>query len=40
MVSARNPAVTAGVDIAQAIPSPPVRKAVQVTGLAQMFGLS
>ena len=40
LVSARNTAVGAGVALTLANPSPPVRKAVQVTGLAQMFGLS
>ncbi len=40
LVSARNTAVGAGVALTLANPSPPVRKAVGVTGLAQMFGLS
>ena len=39
LVSARNTAVGAGVALTLANPSPPVRKAVQVTGLGQMFGL-
>ncbi len=40
LVSARNSATGAGVALTLADPSPPVRKAVQVTGLAQMFGLT
>ena len=39
LVSARNTAVAAGVALTLADPSPPVRKAGQVTGLADMFGL-
>ena len=39
LVSARNSAAAAGVGLTLANPSPPVRKAVQVTGLGQMFGL-
>jgi stage II sporulation protein AA (anti-sigma F factor antagonist) len=40
LVSARNSAVGAGVALTLANPSPPVRKAIQVTGLGEMFGLS
>jgi anti-sigma B factor antagonist len=39
LVSARNSAAAAGVGLTLANPSPPVRKAIQVTGLGQMFGL-
>jgi stage II sporulation protein AA (anti-sigma F factor antagonist) len=39
LVSARNTAVAAGVALTLADPSPPVRKAIQVTGLGDMFGL-
>lgn len=39
LVSARNTASAAGVTLTLANPSPPVRKAVEVTGLAEVFGL-
>ena len=39
LVSARNSAAAAGVTFTLAEPSPPVRKAVEVTGLADVFGL-
>ncbi|BCJ49074.1 hypothetical protein Asp14428_05490 [Actinoplanes sp. NBRC 14428] len=39
LVSARNSAAAAGVTLALVDPSPPVRKAIQVTGLADVFGL-
>ncbi len=39
LVSARNTAAGAGVTLTLAHPSPPVRKAIQVTGLADVFGL-
>jgi anti-sigma B factor antagonist len=40
LVSARNAAAGAGVGLTLANPSPPVRKAIEVTGLAAVFGLS
>jgi stage II sporulation protein AA (anti-sigma F factor antagonist) len=39
LVSARNSAAAAGVTLTLAEPSPPVRKAVEVTGLGDVFGL-
>jgi anti-sigma B factor antagonist len=39
LVSARNSAAAAGVTFTLAEPSPPVRKAVEVTGLGDVFGL-
>lgn len=39
LVSARNTAAAAGVTMSLAKPSPPVRKAIEVTGLADVFGL-
>ena len=39
LVSARNTAAAAGVALTLINPSPPVRKALQVTGLADVFGL-
>jgi anti-sigma B factor antagonist len=39
LVSARNSAAAEGVTFSLAEPSPPVRKAVEVTGLADVFGL-
>jgi anti-sigma B factor antagonist len=39
LVSARNSAAASGVTLTLAEPSPPVRKAVEVTGLADVFGL-
>ena len=39
LVSARNTAASAGVTLTLADPSPPVRKAIEVTGLADVFGL-
>lgn len=39
LVSARNSAAAAGVAFALVNPSPPVAKAIQVTGLADVFGL-
>src|ERR1700742_1109182 len=39
LVSARNSAFAAGVVFTLVAPSPPVRKAVEVTGLADVFGL-
>lgn len=39
LVSARNTAAGAGVPLTLVNPSPPVRKAVEVTGLADVFGL-
>jgi stage II sporulation protein AA (anti-sigma F factor antagonist) len=39
LVSARNSAAAEGVTFTLAEPSPPVRKAVEVTGLADVFGL-
>lgn len=39
LVSARNTAAAAGVTLSLAEPSPPVRKAIEVTGLAEVFGL-
>jgi len=39
LVSARNTAAGAGVALTLARPSPPVRKAIEVTGLAHVFGL-
>ncbi|MCA2219532.1 STAS domain-containing protein [Jidongwangia harbinensis] len=40
LVSARNAAAAAGVGLTLADPSPPVRKAIEVTGLASVFGLA
>jgi anti-sigma B factor antagonist len=40
LVSARNTAAGAGVPLILVDPSPPVRKAIEVTGLADVFGLS
>ncbi|MFI7601924.1 STAS domain-containing protein [Actinoplanes sp. NPDC049681] len=39
LVSARNSAAAAGVTLTLVDPSQPVRKAIQVTGLADVFGL-
>ncbi len=39
LVSARNSAAAEGVTFTLAEPSPPVRKAVEVTGLGDVFGL-
>jgi stage II sporulation protein AA (anti-sigma F factor antagonist) len=39
LVSARNSAAAHGVTMTLVAPSPPVRKAVEVTGLADVFGL-
>jgi anti-sigma B factor antagonist len=39
LVSARNTAAAIGVPLTLANPSPPVRKALQVTGLSDVFGL-
>jgi anti-sigma B factor antagonist len=39
LVSARNSAAAQGVTMTLAEPSPPVRKAVEVTGLGDVFGL-
>src|SRR3954451_6428750 len=39
LVSARNSAAAAGVHPPPAEPSPPVRKAIEVTGLGHVFGL-
>ena len=39
LVSARNSAAAAGVTLTLTNPSQPVRKAIQVTGLADVFGL-
>jgi len=39
LVSARNSAAAEGVTLTLAEPSPPVRKAVEVTGLGDVFGL-
>jgi anti-sigma B factor antagonist len=39
LVSARNTASAAGVTLTLANPSPPVRKAIEVTGLGEVFGL-
>lgn len=39
LVSARNTAAGAGAALTLVNPSPPVRKAIQVTGLADVFGL-
>ena len=39
LVSARNSAAAHGVTMTLVEPSPPVRKAVEVTGLADVFGL-
>jgi len=39
LVSARNSAAAAGVQLTLAEPSPPVRKAIEVTGLGHVFGL-
>ena len=40
LVSARNTALGAGVPLRLVDPSPPVRKAIEVTGLADVFGLA
>jgi anti-sigma B factor antagonist len=40
LVSARNTALGAGVTLTLVNPSPPVRKAIEVTGLGDVFGLS
>jgi anti-sigma B factor antagonist len=40
LVSARNSAAAKGVSLTLAEPSPPVRKAIEVTGLGDVFGLS
>jgi stage II sporulation protein AA (anti-sigma F factor antagonist) len=39
LVSARNTAMATGVVLTLTNPSPPVRKALQVTGLSDVFGL-
>jgi stage II sporulation protein AA (anti-sigma F factor antagonist) len=39
LVSARNTAAGSGVTLTLANPSPPVRKAIEVTGLGDVFGL-
>ena len=39
LVSARNSAAAAGVTLTLAEPSPPVRKAIEVTGLGDVFGV-
>jgi stage II sporulation protein AA (anti-sigma F factor antagonist) len=39
LVSARNTASAAGATLTLANPSPPVRKAIEVTGLGEVFGL-
>ncbi|MBO3744419.1 STAS domain-containing protein [Actinoplanes flavus] len=39
LVSVRNAAAGAGVAVTLVNPSPPVLKAIQVTGLAEVFGL-
>jgi stage II sporulation protein AA (anti-sigma F factor antagonist) len=39
LVSARNSAAALGVTLTLAEPSPPVRKAIEVTGLGNVFGL-
>ncbi|HET6483349.1 MAG TPA: STAS domain-containing protein [Actinoplanes sp.] len=39
LVSARNSAAAQGVTLTLAQPSPPVRKAIEVTGLGHVFGL-
>jgi anti-sigma B factor antagonist len=39
LVSARNSAAAAGVSFTLAEPSPPVRKAIEVTGLGHVFGV-
>jgi len=39
LVSARNTAAATGVVLTLLTPSPPVRKALQVTGLSDVFGL-
>ena len=39
LVSARNSAAAEGVTLTLAEPSPPVRKAIEVTGLGEVFGL-
>ncbi|MEU8661355.1 STAS domain-containing protein [Actinoplanes philippinensis] len=39
LVSVRNSAAAAGVTVTLVNPSPPVLKAIQVTGLAEVFGL-
>src|ERR1700755_266888 len=40
LVSARNSAAAKGVTMTLAEPSPPVRKAIEVTGLGHVFGLN
>ncbi|WP_328475741.1 STAS domain-containing protein [Actinoplanes sp. NBC_00393] len=40
LVSARNSAASVGVTLTLVDPSPPVRKAIEVTGLADVFGLT
>jgi anti-anti-sigma factor len=40
LVSARNTVAGAGATLTLVNPSPPVRKAIQVTGLADVFGLA
>ncbi|WP_430781802.1 STAS domain-containing protein [Actinoplanes sp. G11-F43] len=39
LVSVRNSAAAAGVTVTLVNPSPPVSKAIQVTGLSEVFGL-
>lgn len=39
LVSARNSAAAAGVTLVLVDPSPPVQKAIEVTGLSDVFGL-
>jgi len=39
LVSARNTAAAAGATLTLTRPSPPVRKAIEVTGLGDVFGL-
>ena len=39
LVSARNSAAAQGVTLTLAEPSPPVRKAIEVTGLGHVFGV-
>ena len=40
LVSARNTAASEGVTLTLVNPSPPVRKVIEVTGLADVFGLN
>ncbi|MFC7530587.1 STAS domain-containing protein [Actinoplanes sp. GCM10030250] len=40
LVSARNTAASVGVTLTLVDPSPPVRKAIEVTGLSDVFGLA